>query len=78
MKKPVIAALIAFLMTACIGTGIFTIGGAALFNQNSSPASNSPAQTLDLNTTGQAGQVSQLQNQIAQYQQREQEYQQRE
>ena len=80
MKKSLVALLVALLITACVGTSILSIGGAALLNPNGSSPSNSPAQAVEpvsLNTA-QADQVAQLQNLIAQYQAREKEYQQRE
>ena len=80
MKKPIVAALIALFITACIGAAIFTIGGAALLNPNSSPTSNSPAgaTVASVNISQQTDQVAQLQNLVAQYQQHEQQYKQRE
>src|SRR4029453_996690 len=80
MKKPIVAALIALLMTACVGAAIFIIGGAALLNPNSAPASNSPAgaAVANVNVSQQTDQVDQLQNLVSQYQQREQQYKQRE
>ncbi len=33
MKKPIMAVLIAFVVTACVGASIFAIGGAALGQQ---------------------------------------------
>jgi TolA-binding protein len=81
MKKPFIAVLIAFLVTACVGASIFAIGGAALVNKNGVPVSNSPAQASDglaVNSSQQADQVGQLQGLVSQYQDREQQYQQRE
>ena len=73
MKKPIVAALIALFITACIG-------GAALLNPNSSPTSNSPAgaTVASVNISQQTDQVAQLQNLVAQYQQHEQQYKQRE
>jgi len=80
MKKPIVATLIALFMTACVGAAIFTIGGAALLNPNSAPASNSPAGAVvaNVNVSQQTDQVAQLQNLVSQYKQREQQYQQRE
>jgi chromosome segregation ATPase len=80
MKKPIIATLIALFMTACVGAAIFTIGGSALLNKNSSPAANSPASATVANTSAisQSDQVAQLQGLISQYQAHEQQYQQRE
>ncbi len=80
MKKQVMAALIALLMTVCVGAAIFAIGGAALVNKNSVAAINSPAQTgvQAAQISDQSAQVAQLQNLVSQYQQREQQYQQRE
>ena len=80
MKKPIIATLIALFMTACVGAAIFTIGGTALLNKNSSPAANSPAGQTVTNTSSaaQSDQVAQLQSLISQYQAHEQQYQQRE
>jgi uncharacterized protein YlxW (UPF0749 family) len=80
MKKPIVAALIALFMTACVGAAIFTVGGAALLNKNSSPAVNSPAgaSVANVNSAQQSDQVAQLQNLVSQYQSREQQYQQRE
>ena len=76
MKKPFMAALIALLITACVGTSIFAIGGAAFINKDGVQASNSPAQASMVNTSQQSDQVAQLQNLISQYQQREQQLQQ--
>ena len=81
MKKPIVAALIALLMTACVGAAMFTIGGAALLNKNGTRATNSAdqnLQTVSLNTAQQSDQVAQLQNLVSQYQDREKQYQQRE
>jgi peptidoglycan hydrolase CwlO-like protein len=81
MKKPIIAALIAILITACVGAAMFTIGGAALLNKNGTTAANSPAQSVQavsLNTAQQSDQVAQLQGLISQYQDHEKQYQQRE
>ncbi len=81
MKKPIVAALIAVFMTACVGAAMFIIGGAALLNKNGTTAANSPAQsaqTVSVNTTQQSDQVAQLQNLVSQYQDREKQYQQRE
>jgi small-conductance mechanosensitive channel len=81
MKKSIMAVLIAFLMTACVGISIFAIGGAALFNRNGVTASGSPAQasnTSALNSPQPIDQVVQLQNLVSQYQDREQQYKQRE
>ena len=80
MKKYMVALLMALLITACVGTSIFTIGGAALFNRNGVTAANSPsqgAQASDASSSQQA-QIDQLQSLVSQYQDREQEYQQRE
>jgi peptidoglycan hydrolase CwlO-like protein len=78
MKKPFMAALIALLITACVGISIFVIGGAAFINKDGVQASNSPAQTSIVNTSQPSDHVGQLQNLISQYQDREQQYQQRE
>jgi peptidoglycan hydrolase CwlO-like protein len=81
MKKPIIAALVALFITACVGAAMFTIGGAALLNKNGTTAANSPAQsvnTVSLNPGQQSDQVAQLQNLVSQYQDREKQYQQRE
>ncbi len=81
MKKQVMAALIALLMTVCVGAAIFAIGGAALVNKNSVAVVNSPAQgsAQAAQISDQtAAQVAQLQDLVSQYQQREQQYQQRE
>ena len=81
MKKPMIATLIAIFMTACVAVSIFTIGGAALLNKNSSPTINSPVQAENassVNAAQQSDQVAQLQNLVSQYQDREKQYQQRE
>ena len=75
MKKPFMAVLIAFIVTACVAASIFAIGGAALLNQNGVPASNSPAQVSAADSPGQADQVAQLQSLVTQYQQREQQLQ---
>jgi TolA-binding protein len=81
MKKPIIAALLALLMTACVGAAIFAIGGAAVLNKNSVPVSNSASAggtTAVISAPQTTNQVAQLQNLISQYQDREKQYQQRE
>ena len=81
MNKSFLAAIVAVLMTACVGAAILGIGEAALANKNISPLSNSPIQVVgnaDPSTTQPTDQVTQLQNLISQYQDREQQYQQRE
>jgi TolA-binding protein len=81
MKRSMVAVLAALIITACVGVSIFAVGGAALFNKNGSPASNSPAQTVNVsssNSSQQADQIAQLQNLVSQYQDREKQYQQRE
>ncbi len=82
MKKPIVAALIALFMTACVGAAMFIIGGAALLNKNGTTAANSPSQTAQAQTvslnTQQSDQIAQLQNLVSQYQDREKQYQQRE
>jgi peptidoglycan hydrolase CwlO-like protein len=76
MKRSIVAALAALVVTACVGIGVFTVGGAALLNKHTRPISSSPAQGNA--AAGQTDQVAQLQSLIAQYQDREQQYQQRE
>jgi len=81
MKKQFVAILIAILMTACVGTSLFAIGGAALFNKNGVPVADSPSQVSlisDTNSSQGVDQVTELQNLISQYQDHEQQYQQRE
>jgi len=80
MKKSLVASLIALLMTACVGTSIFVIGGAALLNKNGVPASNSQAQASEISNVSSSNQtqINQMQNLISQYQDREKQYQQRE
>ena len=81
MKKPFMAVLIAFVVTACVGASIFAIGGAALINKNGAQASNSPDQASGVSaatTSQQSDQVNRLQSLVSQYQDREQQYQQRE
>jgi peptidoglycan hydrolase CwlO-like protein len=81
MKKSFIAALIALLITACVGAAMFTIGGAALLNKTGTTAANSPAQSaqaVSFNSAQQSDQVAQLQGLVSQYQDREKQYQQRE
>jgi TolA-binding protein len=81
MKRSMVAVLAALIITACVGVSIFAVGGAALFNKNGSPASNSPAQAVNVsssNSSQQTDQFAQLQNLISQYQDREKQYQQRE
>jgi TolA-binding protein len=78
MKKSIVAILAALIITSCVGIAILAVGGAALMNKNSSPASNSPVSTQ--NTTGaavlqQTDQVAQLQSLVSQYQSREQQLQ---
>lgn len=81
MKKPLMAVLIALLVTACVGVSIFAIGGAALVNKNGVTPSDSPAQASNAsmaNSSQQSDQVNQLQGLVSQYQDREKQYQQRE
>ena len=78
MKKPFMAALIALLVTGCVGAAMFAIGGAALVNKNGVQAFDSAAQNSAANSLQQANQVAQLQSLISQYQDHEQQYQQRE
>jgi len=83
MKKQFMAILIALLMTACVSTSIFAIGGAVLFNKNGAPITNSPSSSSQVSVISdtnlsQADQVAQLKNLVSQYQDREQQYQQRE
>ena len=66
MKKPFMAILIAFVVTACVGASMFAIGGAALMNRNGVTASNS---------RGEADQIAQLQSLVSQHQDREQQLQ---
>ena len=78
MKKSTTAILSALLMTLCVATSIFAIGGAALLNRNGTPTSNAQASGGgDLNAP-QSSQSAQVQSLIAQYQDHEQQYQQRE
>ena len=70
MKKPIIAALLALFMTVCVGAAMFAIGGAAVLNKNSVPASNWPGRTQGSTTlvsAPQTDQVAQLQSLVAQY-----------
>lgn len=81
MKKSFVAALLALVMTTCIGAAIFAIGGAALLDKNGEPPADSPARgasNVHLDTAQQTDQVAQLQGLISQYQDREKQYQQRE
>ncbi len=80
MKKPILASLVALLMTACVGISIFAIGGAALLNKNGVTASNSQPQASEISNVSSSSQtqIDQLQNLIVQYQDHEQQYQQRE
>lgn len=84
MKKQVIAASVAIIMTICIGLGIMAVGGAALFNRNGVAASNSAnASSADVAAqpiadASQQAQIQQLQSLVDQYKSREQEYQTRE
>jgi TolA-binding protein len=80
MKKPLIALLFAFLMTACVGISILAIGGVALFNPNGAVASNSRTQAAQPADAGAAAQIQiqQLQSLVGQYQAREQQYRARE
>ena len=77
MKKPFMAVLIAFVVTACVGASIIAIGGAAMVNKNGAQVSNSPDQAsgvLAATTSQQSDQVNQLQSLVSQYQDREQQY----
>jgi predicted PurR-regulated permease PerM len=81
MKKSVMAVLVAFLITSCVGAAIFAVGGAALFNKHGTVTANSPSQqttTSISNPVSQTSQTAQLEGLIAQYQDREKQYQQRE
>jgi peptidoglycan hydrolase CwlO-like protein len=78
--KPIPALIAALLITGIIAAGMFIIGGNALFNNNTVPTANSPAQAAKLaadppsSTTAQA-EVAQLQSLVSQYQAREKQYQ---
>ena len=78
MRKPLIAVLIAFLITACVAASMFAIGGAALTNKNGVTAGDSPAQISASSSTGGGDQLAKLQSLVLQYQDREQQYQERE
>lgn len=79
MKKQFIALTAAILISLVVGTAMFAIGGAALFNRNGITASDgSGASKLANVSTSQDAQIQQLQALIEQYQAREQQYQQRE
>ncbi len=70
--KRILALVAAFVMTGLVALCMLAVGGAALFNPNSVPVSNSPsapssvAASADPSTQAQ---VAELQNEIAQYQQ---------
>ncbi|HTP03209.1 MAG TPA: hypothetical protein VMJ64_17660 [Anaerolineales bacterium] len=74
MSKRLVAALAAFLSTACIGVAILAIGGAALFNPNGTAVAQSPSRitNVSLSTSSQA-EIQQLQSLVQQYQAREQQ-----
>jgi hypothetical protein len=76
MKKQFSAILTALLITACVGTSILAIGGAALLNRNTTPLVDSSSQVslISDSNSSQQGQVTQLQNLVSQYQDREQQY----
>ena len=80
MKKQFMAILAAFLITTCIGAGIFAVGGAALLNKNTVTTLDSTTQvtTISDSNLSQQDQVAQLNDLVSQYQDREQQYQQRE
>jgi peptidoglycan hydrolase CwlO-like protein len=80
MKKHVIAALIAVLMTACVGTSVFAIGESALLNQNGVPPANSAKQasTAADMSVSQGSELDQLRSLVSQYQDHERQYQARE
>lgn len=80
MKKQFSAILTAILITACVGTSIFAIGGAALLNKNTAPIADSSSQVslMSNSNLSQQDQVAQLQDLVTQYQDHEQQYQQRE
>lgn len=82
MKKQMIAATVAIVMTICIGLGIAAVGGAALFNKNGVTVSNTSGSAgvaaQPISNASQQAQVQQLQNLVDQYKAREQEYQTRE
>ncbi|MBI1802437.1 MAG: hypothetical protein HYR71_12500 [Chloroflexi bacterium] len=65
---------VAFVVTALIAGGMFTIGMSAFFNPTSVAASNTPAEA-GAPTAGSASDVQQLQNLVRQYQEREKQYQ---
>jgi peptidoglycan hydrolase CwlO-like protein len=80
MKKHAIAALIALLMTACVGTSVFAIGESALMNKNGIPPANSAAQasTVADRNASPGSELDELRSLVSQYQDREQQYQERE
>ncbi len=86
MRKQLPAFIAAFLITGCLGLGMFFVGAKALLNKNTVAAASAP-DTKQNETTQVASaalmqpdqtQIQQMQNLLDQYQQREQQYQQRE
>src|SRR5512137_844716 len=78
MRKQVIAALFAFIITALVALSMLVVGVNAAFNPNGVKASDSPSQAVANNSTSTSSsqaQINQLQSQVAQYQAREQQYQ---
>ena len=80
MKKHLIAALIAVLMTACVGTSVFAIGESALMNKNGVPPASSAAQasTVADRSVSPGSELDQLRSLVSQYQDHERQYQERE
>jgi hypothetical protein len=77
MKKQYTALLTAFVITLCIGAGMFLVSASALLNKNGIPVADSPAvatATAEAKTVEQA-QIQQLQSLVTQYQTREVTYQ---
>ncbi len=82
MKK-ISAIIAATIITAIVGFGMLIVGANAIFNPNSVPVSNTPANsqadppaTVGSAPSGDAqAQIAQLQNLVQQYQGREKQYQ---
>jgi peptidoglycan hydrolase CwlO-like protein len=81
MRKQILAAVAAILITGTIAMSMFVVGTNALANQNGTAASNSPATAAAASSSGVSSsastqaQIAQLQAQLAQYQARDQQYQ---
>ena len=77
MKKHHTALLTAFVITICMGAGMFLVSAGAFLNKDGVSVASSPAEataTAQITSAEQA-QIQQLQSLVSEYQTREEQYQ---